>query len=53
MTLLTGQQIVTIHILPNISRKEGNQAMIFGQLIKYNVRNILTLKMMQKMRQGD
>ena len=41
MTSLTGQQIVTIfHILPNISRNTGNQAMTFGQLIKYIMRNI-------------
>ena len=41
MTSLTGQQIVTIfHISPNISRNTGNQAMKFGQLIKYIMRNI-------------
>ena len=34
----TGQQIITIHIFPNILRSKGNQAMEFGQLIKYNVR---------------
>ena len=28
-----------IHISPNISRRKGNQAMKFGQLIKYNMRN--------------
>ena len=28
-----GQQTIAIHILPNISRSEGNQAMKFGQLI--------------------
>ena len=27
-------------ILPNISRCKGNQAMKFGQLIDYNMRNI-------------
>ena len=36
----TGKQIITIHILPNISRSKGNQAMKFGQLIEYNVKNI-------------
>ena len=35
----TGKQITTIHILPNISRSECNQAMKFGQLIEYNMRN--------------
>ena len=34
------QQIIAIHILPNISRSKGNQAMKFNQLIEYNMRNI-------------
>ena len=33
MTSQTVQKIVTIHILPNISRSKGNQVMKFGQLI--------------------
>ena len=33
MTSQAGQQIITIRILPNISRSEGNQTMKFGQLI--------------------
>ena len=36
MMVQTGQQIITIHILPNISRIKGNQAMKFGQLREYN-----------------
>ena len=32
----TGQQIITIFILQNISRSTCNQAMKFGQLIDYN-----------------
>ena len=40
MTSRPGYQIILIHILPNISRSKGNQTMEFGQLIKYNVRNI-------------
>ena len=40
MTSHPGYQIILIHILPNISRSKGNQTMEFGQLIKYNVRNI-------------
>ena len=40
MTSQTGQQIVTIHILSNISRSKNNQTMKFCQLIKYNMRNI-------------
>ena len=36
MTSETGQQIITIQILPNnISRIKGNRAMKLGQLIKY------------------
>ena len=36
----TEQQIITIHILPNISRSKGNQKMKFGELIGYNMSNI-------------
>ena len=36
----TGQQTITINILPNVSRNKGDQAMKFGQLLKHNVRNI-------------
>ena len=32
--------IITIRILPGISRSKGNQTMKFGQLIEFNVRNI-------------
>ena len=35
-----GKQIIEINILPNISRTKDNQAMKFGQLIEYNMRNI-------------
>ena len=35
---------MAIHILPNISRSKGNQAMKFGQLIKHNMRNIFLKK---------
>ena len=40
MTSNTGQQIITIHILPNISKSKENQAMKFGQIMKYSMRNI-------------
>ena len=53
MTSHTGQQIITIHILSNISKSKPNQAMKFGQLIEYNVRNIFFLKVMKKMRLED
>ena len=38
MTSQPGKQIISIHILPNISRSKGNPAMKFGQLIEYNMR---------------
>ena len=39
-----GQQVTTIHILTNISRSKDNQAMKFGQSLKYNIRNIFLEK---------
>ena len=36
----TGQKIITMHILANISRSKGSQKMKFSQLIEYNMRNI-------------
>ena len=44
MTLHFGQQIITIHILSNISRSKDNHTMKFGQLIEYKMRNIFFLK---------
>ena len=35
-----GLQTIAIHILPNISQIKENQAIKFGQLIKYNKINI-------------
>ena len=32
----SGQQKVTIHILPNISRSKGNQVTQLGYIIEYN-----------------
>ena len=49
----TRKQTITVHILTNISRNKDNQIMKFGQLIEYNVRNIIFLKIMQKIRQGS
>ena len=40
MTSETGQQVITVHMFPSISRSKGNQIMKFGQLMKHNVRNI-------------
>ena len=44
MTSQPGKQTIAIHILPNISRSKDNQTMKFGQLIKYNMRNIFLEK---------
>ena len=40
MTSQPQKKIIAIPILPNISRSKGNQAMKFGQLIEYKMRNI-------------
>ena len=34
-----GKQIISIHILPNISRSKGIETMKYGYLIEHNVRN--------------
>ena len=36
----TGQQMIAIQTVPNISRTNSNQAMNFGQLTEYNTRNV-------------
>ena len=43
-----GQQIIAIHILPNISGNKDNQTMKFEQLIEYNLRNIFLEKSVTK-----
>ena len=43
------KQTITIHILSNISRNRGNQAMKFGQLIEDNVRNTFLQKSCRKL----
>ena len=48
MTLQTGKQIIAIHVLSNISRGKVNWAMKFGQLTKYNIRNIFLEKSYKK-----
>ena len=45
MTSQPGQQTIAIHILPDISRSKGNQAMKSGQLIECNMRNIFLEKL--------
>ena len=42
--LQTGQQIITKHILPNISKSKGNQAMKFVQFKEYNVKYLFLEK---------
>ena len=44
MASQTGQEIITMHILPNILRSKGNQIMKFGQLIEYNMTSIFLEK---------
>ena len=39
MTSSTGKQIITLHMLPNISRSKGNQTMKSGQVTEYKMRN--------------
>ena len=39
-----GWQTIVIHILPNILRSKGNQAIKFGQLIERNMRHIFFKK---------
>ena len=41
---LTGQQTITIHILPKYYMKKSNQTVKFGQLVEYNKRNIVLQK---------
>ena len=44
MTSQPGQQTIVIHILLNISRSKSNQTLKFGQLIEYNMGNIILKK---------
>ena len=37
-----------MHKFPNISRSKGKQAIKFGQLIEYNMRNIFAEKLHKK-----
>ena len=47
-----GKKTITIHTLPNISRKESNQTIKFGQSIQYNMRNIFLQKSCRKWGRG-
>ena len=44
MTWQPGNQKITVHILPNISRNKGNQKLKFGESIEYNMKNIILEK---------
>ena len=44
MTSQPGLQIIAIHMLTNILRSKVNQAMKFGQLLRYNTRNVFLEK---------
>ena len=44
MTSPTGKQTITIHILANISKSNGNQAMKFCELKECNMKNIFLKK---------
>ena len=48
MTSQTGQQIITIQILPDILRSKDNPTMKYGQLIEYNIRNNFFKKLYTK-----
>ena len=48
MTSQPGYQTIVIHTLPNISRRNGNETMKFGQLIECNMRNIFLEKSFTK-----
>ena len=48
MTSPPGLQAIAIHILPNISQRNGNQTLRYGQLIGYDKRNISLQKLCGK-----
>ena len=48
MTSQPGYIIITIHILPNISRSKGNQTMKFGQATEHHKENIFFQKPCRK-----
>ena len=45
----TWQQVITMHILSNISRSKDNQKMSFGRLLVYNMRNVFLEKSFKKL----
>ena len=53
MTSQSGEQSITIYILPNMSQSKSKQTIESGQGIDYNKIKYFSSKFMQKMRQGD
>ena len=49
LTSYTGQQVITLSILLNISRSKVNQKMKLGQLIKYNMKNTFPQDVVEKL----
>ena len=49
MTPQTEQQIITIHILPDLSRNKGSRTVKFDLFIEYNIENNFSWKIKQKM----
>ena len=39
-----GKQTIVIHVFPNVLRNKDNQAIKFGQLREYNMKNIFLEK---------
>ena len=48
MTSQTRQQIITTHILPDVSRSKSNDTLKFGQLVEHNMSNIFLEKLYTK-----
>ena len=48
LTSQPGQETISIHILPNISRGKGEQVIKFGQVIENNKTNIFLQKSWKK-----
>ena len=48
MTSQHGKQTIVIHVLPSILRNKENQALKFGQLREYNMKNIFLEKPYKK-----
>ena len=44
MTSHTGEQTITMHILPNISQSKENQTMKVVKLVEYNTRKVFLQK---------